>query len=208
MLTDDKTCTDVRILKTMETLHSAFTELMIRDGYDRITVETLCCQASICRVTFYNHFDDKQSYLRRYMETAVDGLISMVMKAPPGRGPNDHIRNISNLIFRYLKTNDDLVRLLNESERSDEVAMMLYNMLKKKIAVSMKLKCRNMTQRDAVASFFASGIICLMHVWSCESFKLSEKEFYGIVKRVMNTRFADVIIENTESNDEDEGDNE
>ena len=51
-----------------------------------------------------------------------------------------------------------------------------------------------MAQRDALASFYTSGLICMLHMWLSDFYQLSEKEFYGIVKRIMNSRFSDVII--------------
>ena len=200
MLIDEKTNTDARILKTMESLRGAFTELIKEYGYDSITVGTLCRQASVCRVTFYNHFDDKQDYLRYYMTSAIHSLVDEVMKLPPECAHRDRIKKISGQIFRYLKSDGELIQLLHEAERSDEVAKMLYGIVKKTITMSMKLKCRNMAQRDALASFYASGLICMLHMWLSEFYQLSEKEFYGIVKRIMNSRFSDVIIAKSRKN--------
>lgn len=194
MLIDEKTNTDARILRTMESLRGAFTELIRKEGYDSITVGTLCRQASVCRVTFYNHFDDKQDYLRYYVTSAIDAFVDEVMKLPPECAHRDRIKKISGQIFRYLKSDGELIQLLHEAERSDEVARTLNGIVKKTITMSMKLKCRNMAQRDALASFYTSGLICMLHIWLSEFCQLSEKEFYGIVKRIMNSRFSDVII--------------
>ncbi|HKQ68521.1 MAG TPA: TetR/AcrR family transcriptional regulator [Polyangiaceae bacterium] len=59
---------DRRVQRTSQTLQIALVELIIRHGWDKISVQALCEQANVGRSTFYTHFADKDELLMRGFE--------------------------------------------------------------------------------------------------------------------------------------------
>lgn len=51
--------TDLRVVKTRKAIQDAFVDLVLEEGFDRITVSELARRAMINRQTFYKHYLDK-----------------------------------------------------------------------------------------------------------------------------------------------------
>lgn len=51
--------TDLRVLKTRRAIQDAFVDLVLSEGFERITVSELAKRAMINRQTFYKHYLDK-----------------------------------------------------------------------------------------------------------------------------------------------------
>ncbi|WP_212981769.1 TetR/AcrR family transcriptional regulator, partial [Bacillus paramobilis] len=54
---------DRRIIKSQNAIQSAFIEMLITDGFDKITVKNITEKANIGRKTFYLHYLDKYNLL-------------------------------------------------------------------------------------------------------------------------------------------------
>ena len=59
---------DLRLRKTYQSLHAAFTELLEEKRFEELTVGELCDRAAIRRTTFYKHFADKYDYFAFYLQ--------------------------------------------------------------------------------------------------------------------------------------------
>ncbi len=66
--------TDRRTLRTRAALLSAFRELILTRGYESVAVGDIIRRANIGRSTFYLHFTNKQSLLKRSLDVPCAGL--------------------------------------------------------------------------------------------------------------------------------------
>jgi AcrR family transcriptional regulator len=80
---------DRRIARSRTALLAAFIEMMLRDGYDTLTVEAVAERANVGRSTFYVHFRSKEDILRqclantsRELARALDASITSEQFAP------------------------------------------------------------------------------------------------------------------------------
>ena len=55
---------DRRVARTRRTLHEALIRLIMRKGYDALTVQEIIDEADIGRATFYAHYRGKDDLLR------------------------------------------------------------------------------------------------------------------------------------------------
>jgi AcrR family transcriptional regulator len=55
---------DRRAARTRRSLHQALISLILRKGYDAITVQEIIDEADIGRATFYAHYRGKEDLLR------------------------------------------------------------------------------------------------------------------------------------------------
>lgn len=58
-----KPVTDRRVLRTRRTLRDALIQLILKRGWDEVSVQDICAQADVGRSTFYTHFADKEELL-------------------------------------------------------------------------------------------------------------------------------------------------
>lgn len=65
---------DRRVRRTRKLLHSAFLELVIEKGYDKITIQDILDRADVGRSTFYVHFRDKEALLTASFDNMRDQL--------------------------------------------------------------------------------------------------------------------------------------
>ena len=65
---------DLRLRKTYQSLHAAFTELLEEKRFEELTVGELCDRAAIRRTTFYKHFADKYDYFAFYLQEMMSTL--------------------------------------------------------------------------------------------------------------------------------------
>ncbi|MBE9913716.1 TetR/AcrR family transcriptional regulator [Paenibacillus donghaensis] len=73
----NKKKTDLRILRTKQSVRKAFYELIQEKGYEAITIQDIADRAMINRNTFYLHYQNKPDLL----DTCMDELLSELKKA-------------------------------------------------------------------------------------------------------------------------------
>ncbi len=66
---------DKRIEKTLTNLNIALFTLLQKTPYDKIGVNDLCELANIKRPTFYNHFENKDDYIKKGFEFHIRSII-------------------------------------------------------------------------------------------------------------------------------------
>lgn len=54
---------DLRVIKTKRGLREAFIRLILKKGYDAISIQDIATEAEAARVTFYRHYKDKEELL-------------------------------------------------------------------------------------------------------------------------------------------------
>lgn len=65
---------DPRVRKTRRSLQQALIRLILRDGYDNLSVQDIASEADTARVTFYRHYTDKQDLLTDCLNTLYEDL--------------------------------------------------------------------------------------------------------------------------------------
>ncbi len=66
---------DKRIEKSYDKMQHAYSRLIMQKDYDDITVNDICNEAGIKRPTFYNHFDDKDDFLKKIFEYRLTNIV-------------------------------------------------------------------------------------------------------------------------------------
>lgn len=65
---------DRRIIKSQKAIQSTFLSMLIKDGFDEITVKKITEQADISRKTFYLHYLDKYDLLDKIVNKKLEEL--------------------------------------------------------------------------------------------------------------------------------------
>lgn len=59
---------DIRTIKTKAAIKQAFETLMKDNSFDKLTIQKICDEANVNRVTFYNHYQDKYDLFKEYLD--------------------------------------------------------------------------------------------------------------------------------------------
>ncbi|MBQ7592742.1 MAG: TetR family transcriptional regulator [Synergistaceae bacterium] len=65
---------DRRILKSKKAIEKAFLELMLTNGFDKISVKQITEKANVARKTFYLHYTDIYDLLNAIVEKEMNQL--------------------------------------------------------------------------------------------------------------------------------------
>lgn len=115
-LAPKKNAVDRRIARTRAGLQHALVALIMKKGYDSITVEDICEAANVGRSTFYLHYASKDALKRSGLEHLRGELVEHQKRALSE--PNGTARGFlgfSLALFEHASSHRDLYRALAES---------------------------------------------------------------------------------------------
>lgn len=75
--------TDLRVVRTKESIRDALIDLIEEKGFDAITVKDITTRAKINRGTFYAHYQDKYDLLNKCEEEFMQEMADMILKNYP-----------------------------------------------------------------------------------------------------------------------------
>src|SRR5258707_9086076 len=67
--------TDPRVVRTRQMLRDALISLILKNGYDDITIQDITDAAGLRRATFYLHYRDKEELLISTLQETFDDLV-------------------------------------------------------------------------------------------------------------------------------------
>ncbi|WP_226577494.1 TetR/AcrR family transcriptional regulator [Halobacillus litoralis] len=108
-----ETITDLRVLRTKESIRDALVELMEEKGFEAIKVKDITTRAKINRGTFYSHYQDKYDLMNKCEEEIMKELAGLVLKNVPNiiASPQEDTSSATTpfsvlvSIFKYLDQN-------------------------------------------------------------------------------------------------------
>jgi AcrR family transcriptional regulator len=105
---------DRRIARTRGMLQHALTSLILKKGYEAITVEDICNAANVGRSTFYGHYTSKDDLKRRGLDEHLRQLLTDRQRealATPGDRSNRSL-GFSLAMFEHARDHLELYRAL------------------------------------------------------------------------------------------------
>lgn len=110
---------DLRVKKTRRALREAFVRLILRKGYDDITIQDIADETETARVTFYRHYRDKEELLNDCLNVLYEELIARTERVTPSgiqRGYSPVI-----VFYEHLQDQETLYRILFSSRGTQTV---------------------------------------------------------------------------------------
>lgn len=93
---------DPRVIRTRRLLVDALSELMGEKSFDAITVSEIATRATLNRVTFYAHFQDKYALLEYDMSSRIESEMQAQLGASP-RLNEDMLTNLLSFVCNFLE---------------------------------------------------------------------------------------------------------
>ncbi len=129
-----RTLMDRRQKKTRYAIYSAFTELLKKKAYSKITVQEIIDLADIGRTTFYAHFETKDDLLRNLCSDIFDHVFSEDLGSEKTHDFSKHHDTramITHILYHLQEHMDYLPGIL--SGESDEIFMGFFKEYLKKL---------------------------------------------------------------------------
>ena len=109
--------TDLRVIRTKESIRDALVELIDEKGFEAITVKDITTRAKINRGTFYAHYQDKFDLMTKCEEEIMLEMSRIAKQIFPGviaalgtNSPNLAPFPLAVLIFEYLNENSGFMK--------------------------------------------------------------------------------------------------
>src|SRR5699024_7072102 len=110
---------DLRIVKTLSAIDTAFLELLQEKSFDKITIKEICERALINRATFYSHYSDKFQLIESYQESLVKGIREILYSNVKGSSLKEimdkEVKETIQNMLTFMKDNKDKVLAVLES---------------------------------------------------------------------------------------------
>lgn len=110
---------DPRIRKTRKGLQDAFVRLIMRSGYDAISIQDIAAEAQTARVTFYRHYRDKEELLKDCLNTLYEDL-SAKTERMSAAGMLSGYSPVS-VLYEHIEEREELYRILFSSHGTHAV---------------------------------------------------------------------------------------
>lgn len=111
------TNTDLRVVRTKESIREALIDLIEEKGFDAITVKDITTRAKINRGTFYAHYQDKYDLMDKCEEEFMQELADRIIKNYPDIIANIEANTHTTIpftilisIFEYLDQNKRFIK--------------------------------------------------------------------------------------------------
>jgi AcrR family transcriptional regulator len=104
---------DPRVKKTRRGLRDAFIQLILRKGYDSISIQEITDEAETARITFYRHYRDKEELLTDCLNELYEELVEKTEREIAAGA--DSRASAFRVFYEHLEEQEQLYRILFSS---------------------------------------------------------------------------------------------
>lgn len=157
---------DRRIIKSQKLIQSTFLTMLIKDGFDEITVKKITEQADISRKTFYLHYLDKYDLL----DTIVNQQLKELEEICEQKKEKGFIEGTV-IWFNYFEQNKDFFSALFSSKSTVSFRKQLLDFMMNQLSKKIN-KITHKKDTEILVRFLSMAVLGII-----ESFILDELNF-------------------------------
>jgi AcrR family transcriptional regulator len=178
---------DRRVARTRKALHGALMSLILRKGYEAITIQDIIDEADIGRSTFYAHYTGREDVLRSGFQTLRALLMETQRNAPVKRhGPHDEALGFSVAMFEHAREYRDVYRALVGGRGSvvavNEIRQVLSEVVKKELS---GVEDDDAVPRDVRVQFIVGTFLTMLTWWLEGKPRLAPTEVDAMFRRLV-----------------------
>jgi len=164
-----KNAVDRRIARTRAGLEHALVALIMKKGYDEITVEDICEEANVGRSTFYLHYASKDALKRSGLEHLRNELVERQKSAlANSNGTTNGFLGFSLALFEHASSHIDLYRALVGSRGGgvsfDGIREILSDLVRADLAMARDDEAETLPP-ELVVQFIVGAYIAVLTWW-------------------------------------------
>lgn len=186
--------TDLRVIRTIESIKGALVDLIEEKGFESITVKDITTKARINRGTFYAHYQDKFDLMNSYQEEIMREMSTIAKKNLPNLIADLHTNDkkvqtieIAVLIFKFLDQNRRFMKAVLGSNGDLSFQTKLKEFIYKTLfeSTDTPLNLENLlVPGEYLASYVASAHIGVVQRWLLCGGKESPEEMARILSTI------------------------
>lgn len=177
---------DRRAARTRKALHHALLSLILRKGYDSVSVQDIIDEADVGRSTFYAHFTGKEDLMRSGFQALRAELSEAQSTMPATAGVAKEPLRFSAAMFEHAGRYTDHFRTLvggrGGAVAENEIRQILHELVRQELTAALD---ENAVSREFIVQFVVGAFITALRWWLERKPKLQpsqvDREFRRLV---------------------------
>jgi AcrR family transcriptional regulator len=184
-----KHATDRRIPRTRAMLQHALTALILKKGYEAITIQDVCDEANVGRSTFYAHYTSKDDLKRSGFEHLRKELVDRQRSAQAAPGDiRDRSLGFSLPMFEHARDHIDLYRAL-VGDRGGTVSLgqirqILSDLVRNEFAATVGKNSADSIPRELIVQYVVGAYMAVLTWWLDGGAKLPPQRIDAMFRRL------------------------
>ncbi len=180
---------DRRVARTRATLHQALVSLILKKGYEGITVEDICAHADIGRSTFYAHYKSKEALHLSGMDHLRRHLVDRPGYAPtPPGNAGKRGGGFSLALFEHARGRIDHYRSMAGSRGSaaalGHIRKLVADMVREELAAGGSKNSAAAMPRELVVQYIVGAYMAVLTWWLDGGAKLPPEQIDAMFLRL------------------------
>lgn len=183
---------DRRVARTRAMLQDALISLIVKKGYEAITIEDICEAANVGRSTFYAHYASKDDLKRSGLEHLRRALVDRQRHTlATQENVRDRHLGFGLALFEHARDHLDLYRAL-VGTRGGAVALgtirqILSDLVRDELAAAADKKSADVVPREIVVEYVVGAYMAVLTWWLDRGAKLPPQRIDAICRRLATT---------------------
>jgi AcrR family transcriptional regulator len=184
-----KAVIDRRISRTRTMLQNALISLILKKGYEAITVQDICDEANMGRSTFYAHYTSKDDLKRSGFEHLRKTLVDRQREAQAAPGDiKDRSLGFSLIMFEHAGDHINLYRALlggrGGAVSLGQIRQILSDLVRNELAATGGKTSADILPRELVVQYVVGAFMAVMTWWLDGGAKLPPKRIDAMFRRL------------------------
>src|SRR3979409_1519024 len=159
---------DRRISRTRAMLQHALTSLILKKGYETVTIQDICDQADVGRSTFYAHYTSKDDLKRSGFERLRKELVDRQGEARSAPGDiKDRTLGFSLTMSEHARDHLDLYRALvgGGAVRLGQIRQLLSDLARNGLTATDGKNSADIVPRELVVQYVVGAFMAVISWW-------------------------------------------
>lgn len=156
--------TDLRIIKTKNSIYLALINLLKNNTFEEIKVSDICNEALINRSTFYSHFEDKYELISSLINDLKNDLEGELDKIHEDLNTKEYYLEMIRIFLNHIEGKEDIYRSIMINNKNSIIMDMIYDTISNDL--NNKIKKDNLDiPTDIVSSFYIGAVVNVGMEW-------------------------------------------
>lgn len=171
---------DRRITRTRAQLRDSLWELILKEGYDAITISDITDNANLGRTTFYLHYKDKDDLLTQSIDEVAAELVQRLDAFQPGVGK---LKPATELIFEHAAENAEFYQILLQGRGVETTTGRVQEIINHHITIGFEQALKPLGGEKHLSlplplltQFFSTSLLGIVIWWLENNMPFSPKE--------------------------------
>src|SRR5712692_752380 len=184
-----KNAVDRRVTRTRATLQHAFNSLILKKGYETITIKDICDAANVGRSTFYAHYTSKDDLKRKGFDKLRKELVDRQREAlTTAADDRDRSLGFSLTMFEHARDHRDHYRALvggrGGSVSLGTIRKILSDLVRDELAATVDKNSADVIPREFVVQYVVGAFMAVLTWWLDGGAKLPPQRIDAMFRRL------------------------